>query len=172
MKLMRIACLGLVLLACQDEAPATGPNPPEPQEGVQAFVTVDNATAAVGQTVRVRVEVAVGTQQDFRVGSYTGRLRFNSARLAFRAENAINDGLRVANTQGAAQGEIRFAGAAPTGFQTLVLYDGTFEVRQAGYASPSSLQLIMEELSAARSLANLRSQLRVQSQIFVRRQAN
>ncbi len=171
MNLIRVACLGLVLLGCQDEPPVA-PTPPAPQEGVLAFVTVDNATAAVGQAVRVRVEVAVGSQQTFRVGSYTGRLRFNTARLAFRAENAINDGLRVANTQGAPQGEIRFAGAAPNGFATLVLYDGTFEVRQAGYASPSSLSLLMEELSAARSLANLHPQLRVQTQVFVRRQAN
>jgi hypothetical protein len=169
MSKLRIAVVSLALIACQDKPASTGPTPPAPQEGVQAFVTVDNIQARPGQTIRVRVEVAVGSQHNFRVGSFQGRLRFDTARLAFRAENAINDGLRIANNNGAPQGEIRFAGAAPTGFSTLVLYDGTFEVRQAGY--PQGIQLMMEELSAALSFTNLRPQLRVPSQVFLRRQA-
>ncbi len=167
---MRASLVCLALTACQDEAPATGPTAPNPQTGVTAYVTVDNLNARVGQTVRVRVEVQVGTQQNYRVGSYTGRLRFDAARLQFRAENAINDGLRVANNTGAGAGEVRFAGASPTGFQTLVLYDATFEVRNANYAA--SLQLTMEELSAAQSLANLQPHLTVNRQVFLSRQPN
>jgi hypothetical protein len=167
---MRAGLVCLALTACQDEAPATGPAAPTPQTGVTAYVTVDNLSARVGQTVRVRVEVQVGTQQNYRVGSYTGRLRFDAARLGFRAENPINDGLRVANNNGAAAGEVRFAGASPTGFQTLVLYDATFEVRNANYAA--TLQLTMEELSAAQSLANLQPHLTVNRQVFLSRQPN
>ena len=171
MNLLHCAALGLALTACQDEpARSTGPTPPPPQQGVAAFVTVDNLTARVGQSVRVRVEVQVGAQQNFRVGSFTGRLRFDPARLQFRAENAISDGLRVANANNAAQGEIRFAGASPNGFTTLVLYDGTFEVKAANYAQ--NLQLAMEELSAALSLTNLSPQLRVNNQVFLSRVAN
>lgn len=172
MHLLRCAVVGLALTACQDEpARSTGPTPPPPQQGVAAFITVDNLTARVGQTVRVRVEVQVGAQQNFKVGSFTGRLRFDPARLQYRAENAIADGLRVANANNATQGEIRFAGASPTGFSTLVLYDGTFEVKSANYAQ--NLQLAMEELSAALSLTNLSPQLRVNNtQVFLSRVAN
>jgi hypothetical protein len=171
MNAIRVALVSLALTACQDEpARTTGPTPPPIQQGVQAFVTVDNLSARVGERVRVRVEVQVGSQHDFKVGSYTGRLRFNTARLAYRSENPINDGLRVTNPAGAPTGELRFAGASPTGFNTLVLYDATFEVLAAGYASDLVLQ--MEELSAARTLQNLQPQLRVQPRAFQSRTLN
>lgn len=172
MHTLRIAMLTVALTACQDQpARTTGPVPPPPQSGgVSASVTVDNLSARVGQTVRVRVEVQVGTGSTFKVGSFTGRLRFDPARLAFRTENAISDGLRVANAAGAPQGEIRFAGASPSGFNTLVLYDGTFEVKTANYAQ--NLRLQMEELSAALSLTNLSTQLRVNNQVYLSRVAN
>ena len=66
-----------------------------------------------------------------------------------------------------ASGLIRFAGASATGFTTLVLYDGTFQVKGADYAAALTLQ--MEELSAALSLTNLAPQLRVNRQIFLSR---
>ena len=170
MHALRLAILGLALSACQDQpAQSTGPTPPPVQQGVAAFITVDNLNAAVGQTVRVRVEVQVGSQQNYKLGSFTGRLRFNAAKLQFKAENPINDGMRVANTTTAATGLIRFAGASPTGFTTLVLYDGTFQVKGADYAADLALQ--MEELSAALSLTNLTPQLRVNRQIFLSRTA-
>jgi hypothetical protein len=171
MNAIRLASLCLALAACQDEpAPATGPTPPPLEQGVAAYVTVDNLNAQPGQTVRVRVEVQVGTQQNFKLGSYTGRLRFDPAKLEFKQENAISDGLRVANPLNAGQGEIRFAGASATGFTQLVLYDGTFQVKAAGYVQ--GLQLTMEELSAALSLQNLQAQLRVNPQVFLSRTVN
>lgn len=169
MQIIRIAAAALCLVACNDEQAQPTSPPPVPSQGVTASITVDNMNAAVGQTVRVRVEVQVGTSQTYTVGSYTGRLRFDPARLEFKSENRINDGLRVSNAAGAGTGEIRFAGASPTGFQTLVLYDGTFQVRSPAYTQ--NLQLMMEELSAATSLANLRPNLRVNSQVFVHRPA-
>lgn len=170
MHALRLAFLGLALSACQDQpAQSTGPTPPPVQQGVAAFITVDNLSAAVGQTVRVRVEVQVGSQQNYKLGSFTGRLRFNAAKLQFKAENPINDGLRVNNSTTAPTGLIRFAGASPTGFTTLVLYDGTFQVKSADYAADLVLQ--MEELSAALSLTNLTPQLRVNRQIFLSRSA-
>jgi len=170
MHALRLVLLGLALTACQDQpAQSTGPTPPPVVQGVAAFISVDNLNASVGQTVRVRVEVQVGTQQNYKLGSFTGRLQFNAAHLQFKAENAISDGLRVSNATTAATGLIRFAGAAPTGFTNLVLYDGTFEVKSAGYASDLVLQ--MEELSAALSLTNLTPQLQVNRQIFLSRSA-
>ncbi len=171
MHVLRLALISLAVTACQDQpARPTAPTPPPTQTGVQAFVTVDNLTARVGQTVRVRVEVQVGTQQNFKLGSFTGRLRFNPARLEFRSENVISDGLRVANPANAPRGEIRFAGASAGGFANLVLYDGTFEVKGANYAADLVLQ--MEELSAAMSLTNLQAQLRVSPQVFLSRAAS
>lgn len=169
MNSLRLALFCLALAACRDEARTTEPIPPQPEQGVAATVTVDNLHAAVGQSVRVRVEVQVGNGQVFKVGSFTGRLHFDPARLAFKTENAINDGLRVANAAGASGGEIRFAGASPSGFSTLVLYDGTFEVKATNYVA--SLQLLMEEMSAAQTLTNLRPQLQVRRQVFQSRQA-
>lgn len=171
MNALRIAFVSLALMACQDQpARSTGPTPPPPEQGITAFVTVDNPNAPVGSMVRVRVEVQVGTQQNVKIGSYTGRLHFDPAKLTFRAENPIGDGLRVANANGAPQGEIRFAGAAPNGFTTMVLYDGTFEVKSANFRQ--GLTLSMEELSAALSLSNLSAQLTVNPQVFLSRVAN
>jgi len=171
MSMVRIALVGLALVACQ-EAPArtTGPTPPPPTQGITAFVTVDNGNAPVGGTVRVRVEVQVGTDESVKLGSFTGRLHFDPAKLTFQSQNAINDGLRVANANGASQGEIRFAGAAPNGFASLVLYDGTFVVKSADYEQ--SLSLTMEELSSAVSLSNLRPQLSVSPHVFLSPVAN
>jgi uncharacterized lipoprotein YajG len=166
MHVLRLAVISLAVTACQDQqVPVTAPLPPPIQNGVAAYVTVDNLTASQGQAVRVRVEVQVGTQQNFKLGSFTGRLHFNPALLQFKSENAISDGLRVANALNATHGEIRFAGASAMGFTTLVLYDGTFEVKGANYAADLALQ--MEELSAATSLTNLRAQLKVSPQVFL-----
>lgn len=170
MTLIRLAAVTIALTACQDQPMrSTGPTPPVPQQGVAAFVTVDRLDAPVGATVRVRVEVQVGTEQNFLLGSYTGRLHFDPAALQFQQENAINDGLRIANPANAGKGEIRFAGASASGFATRVLYDGTFTVKAAGYGA--GLALVMEEMSAAKSLTNLKPQLSVSRQIFLSRVA-
>jgi len=170
MQIIRLATLTLALAACQDQpVRSTAPTPPPPQQGVAAFITVDRLDAPVGATVRVRVEVQVGTEQGYKLGSFTGRLHFAADKLQFQAENPINDGLRVSNPAKAASGEIRFAGASAAGFATLVLYDGAFVVKAADYASGLTLQ--MEEMSAAKTLTNLRSQLNVSRQIFLSRTA-
>ncbi len=170
MNLIRLATVTIALAACQDQpVRTTGPLPPAPQQGVAAYITVDQLDAPVGATVRVQVEVQVGTQQTFKLGSYTGRLEFSADQLQFQAENPISDGLRISNPANAAKGEIRFAGASAAGFKTLVLYDATFVVKAANYAS--GLTLLMEEMSAAASLTNLRPQLSINRQIFLSRTA-
>lgn len=152
-------------VACTDERPLSDPvTPPIDIQGISAFITVDNLHARPGQTVRVSVEVRVAAT-NVKVGSYTGRLAFDPAALQFKGEVAINDGLRVANANGAGTGLIRFAGANATGFSTLTLYSAEFVVRSADYAGKLTLQ--MEELSAALSLANLSSQLRVAPQVYL-----
>lgn len=163
---LRSIAIAVVLAgaACADEPtrPIAVPPPPSGQ-GVSAFVVVENLNALPGQTVRVSVQVRAA-DASVKVGSYTGRLHFDPALLQYKAEVAINDGLRVANPNGAGTGEIRFAGASATGFSDLTIYSATFTVRQANWARALTLQ--MEELSAARSLTNLSPQLQVQRTIF------
>ncbi|HEV8305236.1 MAG TPA: cohesin domain-containing protein [Gemmatimonadales bacterium] len=168
---LRSIAMAVVLAgaACADEP--TRPDtviPPDQGGGVSAFVSVDNLHALPGQTVRVSVQVR-GAEAGLKVGSYTGRLRFDPALLQYKAEVAINDGLRVANPNGAPTGELRFAGANATGFANLTLYSAQFTVRSTDYAR--SLVLQMEELSAARSLVNLSPKLQVARTVYLDGQA-
>lgn len=148
--------------ACADKP--QGPVLPPPGPGITAYVTVDNLHALPGQTVRVSVEVRSGTA-GLKVGSYTGRLKFDPAGLTFKREIAMTDGLRVANANNAGLGDIRFAGANATGFTSTTLYSAEFTVKSADYAAKLTLQ--MQELSAARTLQNLTSQLRLAPQVYL-----
>lgn len=149
--------------ACADEPTRPDPLPPPVDQGVNAYIIVDNLHAAVGQTVHVSVQVR-SSDATVKVGSFTGRLHFDAGTLEYKAEDPINDGLRVANPNGAKSGEIRFAGASATGFANLTLYSASFTVRQGSWSSGLALQ--MEELSAARSLANLAPHLSVAHTVY------
>src|ERR1043165_5406278 len=121
------ALVGLVisLTACKDDLPAkSSMEPPPPAQGVQAFVQVDNETAQPGQRVQVYVRTQLGTETSAKIGSYTGRLRFDPQLLGWVQDDQISDGLRVTNPNGAAAGDIRFAGASAAGFNDLALYHG------------------------------------------------
>jgi hypothetical protein len=166
---LTLAGLSLAMLACNEDPLKSGlpETPPPPTEGVQAFVQVDNPAAQAGDQIHVFVRVQLGTESSAKVGSYTGRLKFDPEALAFKGDVKINDGLRVTNPNGAGAGELRFAGATATGFANLTLYEGVFEVKKAGYQD--GLKLQMEELSAATTLTNLRQTLEVPNQVFLRR---
>ena len=163
-----LATLLLATVACNDDAlkskvPA---EPQPPAQGAQAFVQVDNDKAQPGDRVSVLVRVQLGTENQAKVGSYMGRLKFDPAALAWVSDQQIDDGLRVTNPNGAATGEIRFTGASATGFNDLSLYRGTFEVKKSGYVAGLAIQ--MEEMSAARTLGDMKPQLRVTPQVFLR----
>ncbi len=165
-----LAVLAATLAACDQEplkSKAPG-EPPPPTQGVQAFVQVDNDQAQPGERVNVYVRVQMGTENQSKLGSYTGRLRFNPDALTWVSDEPINDGLRVTNPKGAGEGDVRFAGASAGGFSDLALYHGVYTVKKAGYAN--DLRADMEELSAAASLGNLKPQLQVMPQIFLRTQ--
>jgi hypothetical protein len=169
MRPVSLLVLGVLTLAgCEDDplTSRTPGEPPPPAQGIQAFIQVDDDRAQPGDVVRVWVKVQIGGETDARLGSYTGRLRFDPAALDLRGETAINDGMRVTNPAGAAQGDLRFAGASPAGFQSLTLYEATFEVTKPDYMD--GLRLEMEEVSAALSLTNLTPTLRVAPRVFLR----
>ncbi len=167
-----LAMLLVAALACNDDVlkSKTPGEPPPPAQGVQAFVQVDNDHAQPGDRVGVFVRVQLGTETQTKVGSFTGRLKFDPEALGWVQDEPINDGLRVTNPNGADAGQIRFAGAAPQGFSDLTIYHGVFQVKKAGYLD--RLALDMEELSAATSLGNLRPQLSLAPQVFLRVSGN
>lgn len=169
MRSVHMIMLGAVLLAGCDDDPLVSNTPGEPAppvQGIQAFIQVDNDRAVPGQEVHVWVKVQIGGETGARLGSYTGRLRFEPASLRFVGETPIDDGMRVTNPAGAEAGDLRFAGAAPTGFTQLTLYEATFTVEKEGYLD--NLRLEMEEVTAAVSLTNLTPGLRVAPQVFLR----
>lgn len=164
-----LAALAAAAAGCADDPLKSGlPDLPPPlTRGVQAFVQVDNNRAQPGDQVHVFVRVQMGTETSAKLGSFTGRLTFDPAILAYTGEVKINDGLRVTNPNGAGTGEIRFAGAAAAGFADLTLYEGVFEVKQAGYLD--ALHVAMEELSAAVTLSDLHKELQQPQQVFLRK---
>ncbi|MGD8727767.1 MAG: hypothetical protein PVH40_08985 [Gemmatimonadales bacterium] len=157
-----------VLTSCDDDPLNSdrGPEqPPPPAEGIQAYLQVDNDQARPGDDVHVWVNVQFAPGSDLQLGSYTGRITFDPAMLSHKESPEINDGLRVVNPEGV--GEIRFAGASARGFEDLAIYHGVFEVKDPEYMT--GLELLMEELSAAMTLADLQPQLQITPQIFLRR---
>ena len=98
--------------------------------------------------------------------SVSAATRYDADALRFARETAIDDGMRVTNPAGAAGGDLRFAGASPTGFTVLTLYDATFEVLKPDYMD--ALRLEIQEVTAALSLTNLTPTLRVTPQVFLR----
>jgi hypothetical protein len=164
-----LAGLSLAVVACADDPLKSGlpETPPPPAQGVQAFVQVDNSQAEPGDLIHVFVRVQLGTENSAKLGSYTGRLRFDPEALAFKGEVKINDGLRVTNPVGAGTGDLRFAGASAAGFADLTLYQAAFEVKKADYGA--GLTLEMEELSAAGSLTDLKKTVEVPHQLFLRK---
>jgi hypothetical protein len=164
-----LAALSLAVLACNDDPLKSSlpETPPPPAKGVQAFVQVDKTDAQPGDQIHVYVRVQLGSETAAKLGSYTGRLSFDPAVLGYRSEVKINDGLRVTNPNGAEQGDLRFAGAAADGFADLTLYEAVFDVKKAGYLD--AMKVNMEEMSAAKSLVNLRTQLQQPTQVFFRK---
>ena len=131
---LSIAGLALAFMAC-DEDPFESQRPdmpPPPAQGIQAFLQVDNDNASPGQQIHVFVTVQFGADEDGKLGSYTGALRFSVEALEWKRDVAINDGLRVTNPE-SAPGEVRFAGASARGFEDTVLYRGEFTVKSANY---------------------------------------
>lgn len=171
-RLLTLVSFAAALAACEDDPlKSRMPDAPPPlSRGVQAFVQVSQTDAGTGDEVQVFVRVQLGTGTDAKLGSYTGRLAFDPAYLAFKSESRINDGLRVSNPGEAGAGEIRFAGAAAAGFTDLTIFAGVFEVKKPGYAGV--LALNMEELSAALTLTDLTPGLDQPPQVFLRPATN
>lgn len=171
MRSVRFLALGVALalvVGCDDETfTSNAPEAPPPTvQGVQAFLQVDNPHAQPGDQVHLYVRVQFGTDVESRLGSYTGRLTFDSDAIRWMRDVEIDDGLRVVNPGEAPAGLVRFAGAAARGFEDLTLYHGIFEVVDAAFLD--GVQLEMEELSEALTLADFQPRLEVAPGVFQR----
>lgn len=166
------ALLAATAVACEENPLNTKvpEEPAPPSRGIQAFLSLDRQDAKPGDIVEIAVKIQIGSASDIKLGSYTGSLTFDPQALRYVDEVKVNDGLRVANPNGAEQGTVRFAGAAAKGFTDLALYRARFEVKKAGFED--GLSFAMQELSGALTLSHLEPQLRIEPTIFFSRSGN
>ncbi len=147
----RILSLGVATLlilqssACRETLPEL-PKPALPvANAVEAGVVASRLAAEPGDTVMVLVRLARGT--DVAVpGSFAVRLGYDQTRLRYDSEQTLdNAGLRAVN--GEIPGDLRAAGASPSGFVSGDLLALRFIALGAG--SVGTLRLSVDQLAAA-----------------------
>lgn len=133
-----MACATLVLTnGCRDASNIvdSGQQLSKPSITPRTNVVMHGDTALVTVWLDVRGDVG-------KIGSFTGRLRYDQAALVYGGEVAISDGtLRASN---AGVGAVRLAGASAAGVDRASLAVFMFRVRNA--AGIASLQFDLDEL--------------------------
>jgi len=128
--------LALLTIGCSESYRSAVGNP---APAVEAVLVVSDPSPPVGSSLVVSVR-ATATQGS--VGSYTARIEYDPTALRYEGEIAMNDkGLRATNP---AAGLIRFAGAAPAGFDGGALASYTFTALSPN--SARSLSLVVDEM--------------------------
>ncbi len=109
-----------------------------------------------GMTVmRIRIDA-----ESLELGAYQGRFTFDASAMEFVEASMPEDGFRVLNTLGAAEGEIRFAGFTVEQFVSPVAVELRFETKQRVDARDVSVNLevvgtvLGEEVPSGRVLAS------------------
>src|SRR5687768_538941 len=145
---MHAAILMLVALSTPDTIPADpcASRAVSRRERIEAFVVVAPArpTAARDTMVSATVCIVGARSSAARIGSYHGELHFDSTAARVLQVVKPAEGMRVENSTRA--GQVKFAGAAPTGFA-----DGTFLTVLLRVVTPGSrpaLRLQMLELNS------------------------
>ncbi len=136
------AGFALVLLAgaqaCRDSVGEVRPSAaPSPRSIVPRIVATPDGASFLVVTIALDVGSEVGP-----LGSFTGRLRYDSLTLAYEGEAAIGDGTaRASNREG---GVVRVAGMSATGIDAARI--ASFRFRVLRPASPRGLQFDVEEM--------------------------
>jgi hypothetical protein len=128
------AFFALAAVACGEQAASRATSSDVSARTItpQVFVRSAGDTAFVTLALDVRGDTG-------RIGSYTGRVRYNSAALVFESEVAQSDGaLRASNAEG---DSIRVAGVSRTGVDPANLAAFRFRVR-----NPAGLQSLAFEI--------------------------
>lgn len=141
-QVVRVAlCAGVVVLAadgCTEQTSTKAPGTPEPT--MDASLVLSNSAPAAGTTVDVFAQI--GAAAPALVGSFTGRIRYDSTYLRYQAEIPIADqALRATN---ATSGLVRFAGAASAGVTSGRLAGYRFLVLRPN--AVRTLQLVVDEI--------------------------
>jgi hypothetical protein len=149
-----LASTVVLALGCRDD-----PTPPSAAEeeillpGLNVYLTVDEAAATPGATVRVTAKArAVGVK--LTPTGYVVRLRYDPERLEVLADASPDDDvLRVMNLA-VGPGLVKAAGAAPDGLGTDILFVVDMKVRKAGYSEGLGVE-IQELTVLERNFADL-----------------
>jgi hypothetical protein len=127
MRILFPTLVAVFVFGCADEPTATLTEPaglPVVEDGsVRAAVFVSGSNADI--TV-VRVEIDA---QSLDVGAYQGRFTYDPAAMDFIDASMPKDGYRVINTGGADEGLIRFAGFTVQRFESPIVLELAFHVR-------------------------------------------
>lgn len=113
MRTRLLPLIGLVLLACIEEATEPQVNPPPLDEG-----TVRATVVAEQHADRITVTKVFIDAESLELGAYQGRFRFDPEALELIEVTMPQDNYRFVNAQGASEGEIRFAGFTVTAFES------------------------------------------------------
>ena len=130
--------LGLALQGCRDDRNVVSTTAATTQRSItpRVIVTPDGAGGAV-LTLALDVRGDVG-----KIGSFTGRLRFDPAALSYDSDVTLSDGTTRASNPGS--GEIRVAGASLNGIDVTQL--AAFRFKIANAAAIGTPQFDVEEL--------------------------
>lgn len=136
--------LGGLLGAARVPGRCTQPPAPEQRKGASAWLEVENAAGERGQ---LSVVICVVTpDENVRLGSYRGEVRWDSTALDAAGVERPPGGMRLENLR--TPGIVKFAGATPSGFMSgpqLVLHLRPTAARRAG-GGLQKPQLQMQEM--------------------------
>ncbi len=157
MKIPFLVVAAVFVVGCVNEPTGSQPEPSEPavEDGrVQAVVVAEPLRD--GMTVmRIRIDA-----ESLELGAYQGRFTFDASAMEFVEASMPDDGYRVLNTLGAAEGEIRFAGFTVEQFVSPVAVELRFQTKQRVDARDVSVNLevvgtvLGEEVPKGRVLAS------------------
>lgn len=142
--------LVLVLAACRDSATMLQ------SAGESAPRSITPHTTVVTSGVSAVITLALDLRGDVgKIGSFTGRLRFDPTALVFVGDESPADGTLRASNPGA--GEIRVAGASATGVAPGSLMSLRFTVKNAAALGTVEFELDeVHELTRVDGMASLR----------------
>ena len=128
----------LIIVGCVNEPTGSQIEASEPalQDGsVQAVVVVEPLRDGI-TVMRIRIDA-----ESLELGAYQGRFTFDPSAMEFVDASMPEDGYRVLNTLGAAEGEIRFAGFTVEQFVSSVAVELRFRTKQQVDAQDVSVDL-------------------------------
>ena len=126
MNIRFLPLVGLLLLACTEETmqPGSEESPPLSQGTVRVNIVSQPGVDGIVET-RLMIDA-----RSLELGAYQGRFRFDPEVLELVEVRMPEDNHRFVNTNGASEGEIRFAGFTVSAFESAVALELRFRARR------------------------------------------